>query len=85
LIAQVVKRYERRRVVETTRRMVDGPPARVETLRRRSPGEGGINTADSERLHATFRERLASLTRRGRARARHADRAAWHVCARDGL
>jgi transposase-like protein len=70
LIAQVVKRYERRRMVETKRRMVDGTPARVETLRRRSQGEGGINTASIERLHATFRERLASLTRRGRARAR---------------
>ena len=35
-IAQVVKRYERRRVVATERRMIDGTPARVETLRRRS-------------------------------------------------
>ena len=70
LIAQVVKRYERRRVVETARRIVDGTPARVETLRRRSQGAGGINTAYIERLHATFRERLASLTRRGRALVR---------------
>src|SRR5712671_5047734 len=70
LIAQVVKRSERRRVVETARRMVDGTPARVETLRRRSQGEGVINTASIERLHATFCERLASLTRRGRALAR---------------
>jgi transposase-like protein len=70
LIAQVVKRYERRRVVETERRMVDGTPARVETLRRRSQGDGVINTAYMERLNATFRERLASLTRRGRALAR---------------
>ena len=70
LIAQVVKRYERRRVVNTERRMVDGTPARVETLRRRSQGEGVINTAYIERLNATFRERLASLTRRGRALAR---------------
>jgi transposase-like protein len=45
LIAQVVKRYERRRVVDTERRMVDGTPARVETLRRRSQGDGVINTA----------------------------------------
>src|SRR6516165_6026168 len=36
LIARVVKRYERRRVVETDRRIVDGTPTRVETLRRRS-------------------------------------------------
>jgi len=40
-----VKRYERRRVVETERRIVDGTPARVETLRRRSQGDGVINTA----------------------------------------
>jgi transposase-like protein/IS1 family transposase len=72
LIAQVVKRYERRRVVETERRIIDGTPARVETLRRRSQdGEGVINTAYIERLNATFRERLAPLARRCRALARH--------------
>jgi transposase-like protein len=71
LIAQVVKRYERRRVVETARRIIDGTPARVETLRRRSHGEGVINTASIERLNATFRERLAPLARRSRALARH--------------
>jgi len=69
-IAQVVKRYAQRRVVEVERRIVDGPPARVETLRRRSQGNGVINTAYIERLNATFRERLAALTRRGRALAR---------------
>src|SRR3989449_11297971 len=71
LIAQVVKRYERRRVVETERRIIDGTPARVETLRRRSQGDGVINTAYIERLNATFRERLAPLARRCRALARH--------------
>src|SRR3989475_6162172 len=55
LIAQVIKRYERRRVVETERRIVDGTPARVETLRRRAQGDGVINTAYIERLNATFR------------------------------
>ncbi len=70
-IAQVVKRYAQRRVVAVERRIVDGTPARVETLRRRSQGDGVINTAYIERLNATFRERLASLTRRGRALARH--------------
>jgi len=69
-IAQVVKRYERRRVVETDRRIVEGTPARVETLRRRSQGDGVINTAYIERLNATFRERLAPLARRCRALAR---------------
>src|SRR5215475_10059259 len=70
-IAQVVKRYERRRVVATERRIIDGTPARVETLRRRSQGDGVINTAYIERLNATFRERLAPLARRCRALARH--------------
>ena len=71
LIAQVVKRYERRRVAETDRCIVEGTPARVETLRRRSQGDGVINTAYIERLNATFRERLAPLARRCRALARH--------------
>ena len=71
LIAQVVQRYERRRVVESESRMVDGTPARVETLRSRAQGDGVINTASMERLHATFRERLAPLARRCRALARH--------------
>jgi transposase-like protein len=71
LIAQVSKRYERRRVVATDRRLVDGAPTRVETLRRRSQGGGVINTAYIERLNATFRERLAPLARRCRALARH--------------
>jgi transposase-like protein len=68
--AQVVTRYAQRRIVDVERRLVDGTPARVETLRRRSHGDGVINTAYIERLNATFRERLASLTRRGRALAR---------------
>jgi transposase-like protein len=70
-MAQVVKRYAQRRVVDVECRIVDGTPACVETLRRRSQGNGVINTADIERLNATCRERLASLTRRGRALARH--------------
>ena len=69
LIAQVVKRYERRRVVETERRIIDGTPARVETLRRRSQGAGVIHTASMERLNATCRARLAPLARRSRALA----------------
>ena len=67
----MVKRYERRRVVETERRIVDGTPAQGETLRRRSQGDGVINTASIERLNATCRERLAPLARRCRALARH--------------
>ena len=69
-VAQVVKRDAQRRVVDVERRIVEGTPARVETLRRRAQGEGVINTAGIERLNATFRERLASLTRRARALVR---------------
>src|SRR5215471_6414256 len=61
-IAQVVKRSAQRRVVDVERRLVEGTPALVETLRRRAQGDGVINTAYIERLHATFRERLVSLT-----------------------
>src|SRR5437764_5186398 len=64
LLAQVVQRSERRRVIETERRLIDGTPARVETLRRRSQGEGVINTAYIERLHATCRQQLSALKRR---------------------
>jgi hypothetical protein len=71
LIAPVVKRSERRRVVETARRILDGTPARVETLRRRSHGDGVIHTAYLERRNAPCRARLAPLARRSRALARH--------------
>src|SRR5262249_13357818 len=67
LMAQVVKRYERRRVVATERHMVAGTRARVETLQRRSQGGGVIQTAYIDRLHATFREHLGPLARRCRA------------------
>jgi len=60
LIAQVVKRYERRRVVETERRIVAGTPARVETLRRRAQGDGVINTAYIEVRPVGRKEAAAS-------------------------
>jgi hypothetical protein len=69
-IAHGVKRSAPRRVIDVERRRVEGTPARVERLRRRSQGPGVINTAASERLNTTCRARLAALTRRGRALAR---------------
>jgi transposase-like protein len=69
-MAQVVKHYAHRHVVGVTRRILAGSQAQVAQLIERSQGEGVINTAYIERLNATFRERLASLTRRGRALAR---------------
>ena len=70
-IAQVIKHDVQRRVVSGARRILAGTAAQVEKLRRRSQGGPGVlNTAYIERLNATFRERLAALTRRGRALAR---------------
>ncbi|MDQ3829620.1 MAG: hypothetical protein M3361_10015 [Candidatus Tectomicrobia bacterium] len=71
--AQVVQRYAQRRVIAIERRIGEGTPTRVETRRRHSPGAGVIKTADIARLHATCRERRASLTRRGRALARRTE------------
>ncbi len=70
LIAQVIKRYQKRCVVEVTRHIVQGTRRQVDTVRRRTQGVGVINTASIERLNATFRERWAPLVRRGRALAR---------------
>jgi transposase-like protein len=69
-VAQVVNRSAQRRVRDVERRIGDGTPTRVETLRQRAHGDGVIHTADSERLKATVRARLAALRRRGRALAR---------------
>ena len=74
LIAQVVKRYDRRRVVEVERRVVHGRADQVEKARAATAGEGVINTAYIERLNGTFRERLASLARHTRALGRTARR-----------
>jgi transposase-like protein len=70
LVAQVVKCSAQRRVLAVEQRIIAGPAARVATLLRRSQGAGVSNTSSIERLHATFRERLAVLTRRRRALAR---------------
>jgi transposase-like protein/IS1 family transposase len=70
LIAQVVKRYDNRRVIEVERRVVHGRADQAEKARAASSGEGVINTAYIERLNGTFRERLASLARRTRGLVR---------------
>jgi hypothetical protein len=69
-IAQVVKQYAHRQAVGVTRRIVQGAEAQIKTLLRMTQGGGMINTAYIERLNATFRSRIATLVRRGRALAR---------------
>lgn len=65
-IGTVIKRTQKRRVVEITRRMAYGAVERAEQLLVGSHGGEVLNTAFIERLNATFRERLATLTRKSR-------------------
>jgi transposase-like protein len=71
VIGQVIKRYERRRVVGVERRLVQGSWSLLERLLDHTQGGRGVlNTAYIERLNATFRARLAVLVRRSRGLAR---------------
>jgi transposase-like protein len=63
----VVKRDVQRRVVRVERRVVRGPEAAIVVVLTATHSGTEINTADIERLHATFRASLALLVRRGRA------------------
>jgi hypothetical protein len=71
MIARVIKRYQRRRVVELMRRVVAGREAEVisRVIAPQRSMLALINTAYIERLQATFRARLAPLVRRIRAGA----------------
>ncbi len=66
LIATVITHTKNRRVVEITRRMTQGTIERAQEWLTQSKGGSVLNTALIERFHATFRERLATLTRRCR-------------------
>jgi transposase-like protein/IS1 family transposase len=69
-IAVVIKRTEKKRVVEITRKMVQGTLEQAQALLAASHGGTVLNTAFIERLNGTMRERLASLTRKCRHAAR---------------
>ena len=70
LFAQVIKQYNKSRVGEVFRRIVQGTPEEIQKAIQRSQGKGVINTSFIERLNATFRSRLAALVRKGRSLAR---------------
>src|SRR6266568_3156802 len=59
-IGTVIKRTQKKRVVEITRRMTHGLLTQAEKLLQLSHGGIVLNTAFIERLNGTFRERLAS-------------------------
>jgi IS1 family transposase len=73
LIGTVIKQTVKKRVVEVIRRLTQGEAFAAIALLGASGG-AQLNTAFIERLNATFRERLASLTRRCRHAARKVSR-----------
>jgi IS1 family transposase len=65
-IATVIKRTEKKHVVEVTRRLTRGTEAKAQELLALDQGCQEFNTSFIERLNGTFRERLASLSRKCR-------------------
>jgi len=72
-IATVIKRAEKKRVVEVTRKMTRGTWEQAEQLLKESGGGSTLNTAFIERWNGTMRERLACLTRKCRHAARRVE------------
>jgi IS1 family transposase len=70
VIGTVIKKTVKKRVVEIIRRLTQGGAWAAVALLATSGGGTQLNTAFIERLNATFRERLASLTRHCRHAAR---------------
>ena len=69
-IAVVIKRTQKKRVVDITRKLVQGTLQQAQMLLSASQGGTVFNTAFIERLNGTIRQRLASLTRKCRHAAR---------------
>src|SRR6266487_240651 len=69
-IVTVIKRTEKKRVVEVIRKMTFGKHEQAKELLKRSQGGVVWNTAFIARLNGTIRERLAVLTRKCRHAAR---------------
>jgi transposase-like protein len=65
-IATVIKRTQKRRVVEVIRKMTRGTLEQANQLLQASLGGTVFNTAFIERFNGTMRERLAALTRKCR-------------------
>jgi transposase-like protein len=72
MIAQAIKRYAQRRVVEVVQRVVVGTEEAVDARLKYTQDSltAVINTAYIQRVQATFRSRLAPLVRKTRATAR---------------
>jgi hypothetical protein len=85
MIAQAIKRYAQRRVVEVVRRVVVGTEETVDARLKYTQDSvtALINTAYIERVQATFRSRLAPLVRRRSRAARQRATLGGHVVGRE--
>lgn len=82
LLGQVIKRRVQHQLVAVERRLVAGSKGAILRVLAETGTGSGLNTAYIERLNATFRGALASLTRRGRrlvARTSQIQAAMWLV------
>jgi len=77
VIGQVIKRQQKRRLVEVVRKLVRGTEQQLKGLVAASQGAGVLNTSLIERLNATFRCRLFYLVRKTRCLARNAASLHW--------
>ena len=66
VIGQVIKTQKKHRLVSVKNILLRGEEQGLQQALEQSPGGTQINTAYIERLNGTMRERLASLTRKGR-------------------
>jgi hypothetical protein len=74
LIATVIKKTAKKRVVEVIRRMAQGSLEQANEILTQTLGGKELNTAFIERFNGTMRERLACLSRRCRHAARKVSR-----------
>jgi len=77
LIGQVIKTQKKHRLVSVKHTLLRGKEQGLKQCLELSRGGTQINTAYIERLNATMRERLASLTRKGRHANQHLEPFQW--------
>lgn len=73
-LAQVIKKHSGRKLVDVVRRVLWGTAKRIEEQLHETKTGKQINTSYIERLNATFRAAMATLTRRGRSLAHQDER-----------
>jgi transposase-like protein len=72
-LGQVIKKHSGRRLVEVVRRVLWGSAEQIQEQLHQTKTGQQINTSYIERINATFRAAMATLTRRGRRLVHHED------------